>query len=196
MGKQVGVWVDIDDTITRTDKRAVEILNKKFNKEYTEDDVFEYGFTDLYKGITQQQILELFEIPDFYIDIGTYENSLDVINNRRNEKFYHFNMCTVGTQQNLLNKYNWIMDNILGEINIYGIPLGYNKDKMPMKDCIQIDDNIDMLRNTSAKIKILFKGDRECQRNQLSPNDDFYVVNTWKEIDDILKFYERCGEIV
>ena len=47
MGKQVGVWVDIDDTITRTDKRAVETLNKKFNKEYIDDDIFYHQIVEI-----------------------------------------------------------------------------------------------------------------------------------------------------
>ena len=196
MDSKVDVWVDIDDTLTKTDKRAVEILNEKFNKGYTENDVYAYGFYDLYEEMTQDDLIELFERMDFYDNIETYENALDVVNNRRNESFYHFNMCTIGTQQNLLNKYNWIMNNIHGEINIFGIPWGYNKDRMDMCDAIQIDDSVEMLKNTNAKIKILFKGNRECERNQILSNDEFYVVNTWEEIDDMLKFYEKHGGII
>ena len=57
-----------------------------------------------------------------------------------------------------------------------------------MQNSIQIDDNIQCL-NTNASLKILYKNFNNYPWQQLD-NNECMIVNTWKEIDDVLNFYK------
>ena len=193
---KVNLYIDVDDTITKSSKLVLDILNSSRNTNFTEDDIYKYCLLDLFPNITHTEILNMFDSQEFYENVETFENCLDIINSYRDNEFYKMNIVTVGTDINFENKVNWIMDNIHGEIYIRHIPHGYGKDIVDMSNGIQIDDHLKYLRQTNAKIKILYKDykDREC--NQIEPNEEIYVVNNWNEIDDILKFYERMGGII
>lgn len=175
MEKQINVWVNIDNTFTQTKEKIKEILNVEGLK-YTEQ--------------TKNQIVERI---DFYNNIQTYEDSINTINKRRWEKFYHFNIYTKGTQQHLLNKYNWIMNNLHGDLNIYGVLLGRNNKPFDMKNSINIDSNINVLKTTNAAIKIFFNPKNKIHKNI---KHGIYVVNNWKEIEEMLVFYESQGGII
>ena len=61
-----------------------------------------------------------------------------------------------------------------------------------MKGGIQVDDVFYNLENTNARLKILLKNDRDTDYNDIltceGNTEDLYVINTLKELKDILIF--------
>ena len=192
--KKVNIWIDVDGTLVNTNKRATEYLNKKFNKQYTEDDVWWYDYTKLYTEAVAEDVINMFKDTAFYDDIPQMELACDVINQRRDSELFKFNIITCGTQENLLNKYNWIMDNIRGDIAIRGL-LQPTKKGLDLSGCILIDDEMVNLRETNASIKVLFRNYKEREYNRPYKNEDIYIVDDWKQINDMFSFIEKEGGI-
>ena len=66
-----------------------------------------------------------------------------------------------------------------------------------MQGGIQIDDNIRSIENTNAAIKILLKNEHDFPWNNLKPNiDNLYVVQNWKEVYQILEFFNKNPEFI
>lgn len=192
--KKVNVWIDVDGTLVNTNKRATEYLNKKFNKQYTEDDVWWYDYTKLYTQAVAEDVINMFKDATFYDNIPQMELACDVINQRRDSELFKFNIITCGTQENLLNKYNWIMDNIRGDIAIRGL-LQPTKKGLDLSGCILIDDEMVNLRKTNASIKVLFRNYKDREYNRPYKNEDIYIVDDWKQINDMFSFIEKEGGI-
>ena len=57
---------------------------------------------------------------------------------------------------------------------------------------IQVDDNYSNLHSKSGDLKILLKNNRETDYNQAEGGrEDLYIVNTLKEIAEIIWFYSK-----
>lgn len=194
--ESINLFVDVDDTLTKSSKLAVEKLNKIFNKCYSYEQLKEYSFKDLFPECNQDLITEIFADENFYNEVEPIENGKETINSYRNNTFYSMHICTIGDQANLINKYNWIINNIHGKINIHGIFLHQNKGMLDMKNGIQIDDNTSNLKCTNAAIKILLKNGLEKKYNQVEPNENIYIANDWYEIAEMLSFYEKIGSLI
>lgn len=192
--KKVNVWIDVDGTLVDTNAQATNYLNNKFNKSYTANDVWWYDFTKLYKQAKQDDIIQMFEDKDFYENITAFDYCCDVINQRRDSELFKFNIVTCGTQENLLNKYNWIMNNIKGDIAIRGL-LQPTKKGLDLSGCILIDDEMVNLRKTNASVKVLFRNYKEREYNRPYKNEDIYIVDDWKQINDMFSFIEKEGGI-
>lgn len=192
--KKVNVWIDVDGTLVDTNAQATNYLNNKFNKSYTANDVWWYDFTKLYKQAKQDDIIQMFEDKDFYENITAFDYCCDVINQRRDSELFKFNIVTCGTQENLLNKYNWIMNNIKGDIAIRGL-LQPTKKGLDLSGCILIDDEMVNLRKTNASVKVLFRNYKDREYNRPYKNEDIYIVDDWKQINDMFSFIEKKGGI-
>ena len=191
---KVNVWIDVDGTLVDTNAQVTNYLNNKFNKSYTANDVWWYDFTKLYKQAKHNDIIQMFEDKDFYENITAFDYCCDVINQRRDSDMFKFNIVTCGTQEKLLNKYNWIMNNIKGDIAIRGL-LQPTKKGLDMTGAIQIDDEIINLRESNAAVKILFRNHKDREYNRPYRNEELYIVNDWREINDIFSFVEKEGGI-
>ena len=194
--EKVNIFLDVDDTLIKSSELMLNKLNTIYGFNHSTYDIKHYSFNDLFPEMERSKLLDLFDDKDFYNEVEPIEHSLYVINSYRESSFYKMSICTVGRQNNLLNKYNWIMDNIHGEIDIHGIPIGCSKCKIDMSGGIQIDDHTDMLRSTNAKVKILITNGYKRRYNNILPNEDIYVVDNWYEIEEILRFYESVGNII
>lgn len=60
------ICVDMDDTIENLCEAWVSALNKKFNKNYTVDDVKSWNLGDLYTDLTKKQIASVLFEPGFW----------------------------------------------------------------------------------------------------------------------------------
>lgn len=194
---RINVVVDMDDTITNSSQYVLKLLNERYESAYLDTDIYRYDFTDIFPDMKREELISLFEQEDFYDRCGAIKDAIETINKHSlydGDNFFKFHICTIGTQQNLLNKYNWIMNHIFGDINIIGVLDGNNKDKVNMKNSIQIDDKYDYLVRTNSKIKILLTNGYDREYNKVRPNDEIYVVDNWKQIDEILYFCKNNAE--
>ena len=182
----ITVYIDFDNTIVESNKRVIEILNKKYLLNKTEDDLNDYGYNSI-APITEKEKLEIFESDEFFKGLEFKEGFLEFF--KRNKKNVSFVVATKGTSVNLEKKEKWLKKNLSKKIKFIGIDnKDFSKKQVNMAGGIQIDDFITSL-DTNADLKILYKDNHsfEWQTNYI--NTDIVVVNTWKEIDDILTFY-------
>ena len=71
-----------------------------------------------------------------------------------------------------------------------------DKSFVDMSGGIFIDDNVDCLRTSNAKVKILIKNNVDTKWNEIKPNEEIYVVNTWDEILEIIDFFYKNREMM
>jgi len=180
------LYLDFDNTIVETNKRIIEILNNRYNLSKTEQDLKDYGYASIYP-ISNNEKLEIFESDEFYNGLNFKPQVLEVLDKYKD--IYNIVIVSNGTDNNLIKKESWIKNHI--PFNFKFIKAGkdsFNKKKVNMQNSIQIDDNIQCL-NTNASLKILYKNFNNYPWQQLD-NNEYMIVNTWKEIDDVLNFYK------
>ncbi len=195
--KKIKLFVDFDNTMVNSNKAVVNILNKRYgvNKDYR--DCYKYSYKDLFPQLKEKEVLDIYESDEFYSQLEFVEDSYEILSFVRNS----FDICVVslGTELNLIKKREFILEkNSDLEIKKVHTNTNNNLDKnfIDMSESILIDDNSECLRNSNAKIKILFRNNKDTEWNKVYPNEEFYIVNSWEEISDILEFYERVGKII
>lgn len=196
MNNKIDLFLDFDDTICLTSKQFVKLANKKYKKEEDWNNINRWDFKDLYPEITNNDIDNIFSSEDFFVDLELCENCLDVINSIKN--LVNIHIATIGTDKNLKNKMKWIKENLNIDFNFNGIlDTGINdKSSIDMSGAIFVDDRADNLRSSNANIKILYKNYHNYSWQQIEPNDDIYVVDSWEQICSILDFISKNPEFI
>lgn len=196
MNNKIDLFLDFDDTICLTSKQFVKLANKKYKKEEDWNNINRWDFKDLYPEITNNDIDNIFSSEDFFADLELCENCLEVINSIKN--LVNIHIATIGTDKNLKNKMKWIKENLNTDFNFNGIlDTGINdKSSIDMSGAIFIDDRTDNLRSSNANIKILYKNYHDYSWQQIEPNDNIYVVDSWEQICSILDFISKNPEFI
>lgn len=181
------IYIDFDNTIAETNKRVIDILNKRYNLNKTEDDLKDYGFNSIYP-ISESEKLEIFESDEFWEELEFKPGVLEVINKYQN--IYDFVIVSKGTKINI-DKKKLFINKYIPNVNLIPI-LGQSFDKsiVDMKNSIQIDDNCECLE-TNAEIKILYKSFNDFPWQQSNTINNNMIVNSWDDIDSILSFYSN-----
>lgn len=208
------LFLDFDNTLVNTNKVAVEYFNTKFGKAYKLEDLKNYNFMDLFPEISGEDIDEFFNGDFLFTNISFIGNSREVL--EKFDEFLQVSIVSMCTESNKITKLYWIAENLPQFSEFYGVETGprtdeynsrwaeseggtwssHDKSSVDMSGGIFIDDHIDCLRSSNAKIKILFRFNQDGDWNEFDNTDEIYVVNTWAEIEDILKFYIKLGEVV
>lgn len=196
MNNKIDLFLDFDDTICLTSKQFVKLANKKYKKEEDWNNINRWDFKDLYPEITNNDIDNIFSSEDFFVDLELCENCLDVINSIKN--LVNIHIATIGTDKNLKNKMKWIKENLNIDFNFNGIlDTGINdKSSVDMSGAIFVDDRTDNLRSSNANIKILYRNYHNYSWQQIEPNDNIYVVDSWEQICSILDFISKNPEFI
>lgn len=196
MNNKIDLFLDFDDTICLTSKQFVKLANKKYKKEEDWNNINRWDFKDLYPEITNNDIDNIFSSEDFFVDLELCENCLDTINSINN--LVNIHIATIGTDKNLKNKMKWIKENLNIDFNFNGIlDTGINdKSSIDMSGAIFVDDRADNLRSSNANIKILYKNYHNYSWQQIEPNDNIYVVDSWEQICSILDFISKNPEFI
>lgn len=196
MNNKIDLFLDFDDTICLTSKQFVKLANKKYKKEEDWNNINRWDFKDLYPEITNNDIDSIFSSEDFFVDLELCESCLDSINHIKNLANIH--IATIGTDNNLKNKMKWIKENLNIDFNFNGIlDTGINdKSSIDMSGAIFVDDRTDNLRSSNANIKILYKNYHNYSWQQIEPNDNIYVVDSWEQIYSILDFISKNPEFI
>ena len=135
-------------------EKVIEILNKKYLLNKTEDDLNDYGYNSI-APITEKEKLEIFESDEFFKGLEFKEGFLEFF--KRNKKNVNFVVATKGTPANLEKKEKWLKKNLSKKIKFIGIDnKDFSKKQVNMAGGIQIDDFITSL-DTNADLKILYK---------------------------------------
>lgn len=161
--------------------------------------------------LTKTFILNIAESGEFWSKVAFKEDFYCLFMNMMTK--YDIYFISSGTEKNLSIKENWLSSNLnlnvdntkMFNYNFIGLPPNTNKsveiDKI-IKNIyletsifpftIQVDDNYSNLHSKSGDLKILLKNNRETDYNQAEGGrEDLYIVNTLKEIAEIIWFYSK-----
>jgi hypothetical protein len=179
----VKIFCDFDDTFARSSKRIVEMMNEDYNLNKTEDDVHDWPYRSIYRNMTEERVVELYEDDRMFECLELFDDAIETL------YLHEVHFCTAGTLLNLKKK-KLYLDKVMNQPFWYApVPNG-DKSIYDMSDAIQIDDRVDNLLHTNAKVKILFKNHKNHTWQNVPANSGIYVVNTWEEIKQIIKFLE------
>ena len=190
------IYLDCDDTILNSSKCVIEILNQKNGTNKTIIDLKDFNYRSIDKTLNDYSVLELFESDDFWGSVKYNTEFLKYDSFLRNN--FDIEIVSCGTKYNLEKKEKFLEP--LG-FKFRGVLIDENlslcKKCINMQNGIQIDDNMHSMENTNAAIKILFQNNNDFTWNKPKPNiDNLYVVQTWKEIYQILEFLKKNPEFV
>lgn len=188
MNQKIPLFLDFDDTIANSSEIIIKILNKKYNinPPKTLNNLKDYGYRSIVRGLSNQDVINLFESDDFWNQVQLNEDFLDFA--QATDK-YDLCFVTYGTKTNLEKKREYLSNHFLIPFDWCGIDMSESKAKVYMHKGIQIDNVFQNLVNTDASLKILIKNDMDVSWNkQTDILDNLYIVNNWKEILEILDF--------
>lgn len=183
------IYVDVDDVIFNTSELVIQLLNKYYNitPPKTVNDLKDWGFKSIYRDIDYKIIYDFWDSDEFFEQVKINEDFIDFYKKTKDDVFYWV-FLTQGTEQNLKKKKE-LLQKYFSKFDFIGVPTNAKKKNLDLSDGIQIDDNYDNLLS-NAYFKILIKNFHETDYNQvLNNHTNLYIVNEWKEIIDILNFY-------
>lgn len=186
------LFVDFDDTMVESHKAIISLLNERYGVNKTEEDLIDWGYQSIAKT-NSEEIRTLYESEDFWKSLrfkpGCYEALSRLAQN------YLLCIVSKGTKKNLEKKEQWLKENLRCEWEFIGIEnnvckndKALSKRNIDMHDCIQIDDVCGAL-DTNAQIKILYKDYHNYDWQQDYVNSNILVVDSWKEIEEIVNFF-------
>lgn len=181
------IYLDFDNTIVESNKRIIDILNNKYKISKSEKDLNDYNYNSIYP-ITVEEKLSMFESDEFYSGLEFKPGVLDVL--KKYADTYKIVIVSKGTPLNLEKKEKWIKQNIPFGFPFIGLSGQSFRKKVDMRGAIQIDDTFKCLE-TNASLKILYKNFNNFPWQQPECDEEYFVANTWEEIDSILDFYKQ-----
>lgn len=200
MGKdRLTIYLDCDDTILYSSEAVIRILNKKYGTNKTIDDLKDWNYRSIVPQVTKQEILDIYESKEFWKEAEFNKDFLKTY--KKLKKSFIWKIVSRGTKGNLAYKKKFLKRKI-GKLEFEDLEIVHSdqsnlpKSHIDMSGGIQIDDNMDCLKGSSAAIRVLFQ-DRSFIWNQPEPHEDnLYVVHSWKELNDLLVFFNEHREFV
>lgn len=191
MGK-IKLFLDFDSTLVNTSELLLKYLNEEHGTCFEISALKKYDYSDLFPGVTKKDLKKYFNSDRFFDELEFIPGATELLNH------FDISVVTRASDEEAAKKTHWLNMNLNPSIlfRLYNIKSWENKSKVDMKDGIFIDDVIDNLRVSNAKIKILYVPNPDAEWTQYGNRDEIYVVSSWKEINNILRFYLEVGGIV
>lgn len=196
---KITLYIDVDDTVLRSSEAIINILNKRhsINPPKTLANLKDWEYRSIYKGITPDEIVKIYESDEFFNTAKIEKEFLTFY--RKSLTKVNFKFVTKGTETNLAKKERFLRKHLGNDFEYIGIPFkidvdgnienSFSKHTVNMKYGIQIDDRVDCLEKTNAPVKILIQNYGEKHWNQNYANiSNLYVVNGWDQAIEIIEF--------
>ena len=188
------ILIDIDDTLLKSSIEIIRELNTKNNTYKFLNDLKDYGYKSIDKNITQKEIKEMYGSDIFWENERFSSYAIDFI--KKYEKIFDIVFVSYGDCENLNKKQAFISDMIIcnGFNNVSFIGCDNtvaegNKSKVLLSNVyLAIDNHSGHLEELNAPKKVLFKNFQDVYWNQVPVNSDWYVVNDFKEIEEMIDF--------
>lgn len=194
--EKIKLFVDFDSTLVNSRETALSIFNYTFGQKYSNEQLRKRNFKDLFPLVNEKMIHEVFASKMFYDLLEFKENSFNIL--EMYSKFYSIQLVTKVHREGMENKATWISKNIPSSLipTIIFVDSGASKKDIDMEGGVSIDDFVENLRETNAKIKILYAPYPDAEECQIDNLDEVYMVSTWHEIGSILEFYRKQGRVI
>lgn len=192
----MNLFLDFDSTLVNSNEAMVNLFNRKYNKNYSVENLKKYDFRDLFPEVDALTIHRMFSSKELFDEITFVKNSLEVIT--KYSEFYNIQIVTKSSEPNRELKAEWISKHIPDGIisGVTYIDMVDSKRSMNMKGGIFIDDHIHNIRESNAKVRILFAQYPKAEWSKIDNLDEVYVVSTWNEIASTLEFYKNIGGVI
>ena len=176
------VFCDFDNTLVMSDRTIIDMINKKYKINKTENNIHDWGYRSILENITKEEVESMYESDYFFDNVKFFENSKRILSN------YDFSICTAGSKVNLEKKFIFMKKNFEKDFGFFG-GNSNNKGNIDMKNCIQIDDRVDCLLSTNSKYKILFKNYNNYTWQTIPSNSEIYVANSWNDVENLIEYF-------
>ena len=200
--KQIIYW-DVDDVILNTSEVAINIINRRYLNEgqhKTFEDRKDWELKSIWRGINKQIAKEIFESDDFWDEVKVREEFKEVFDSIGDK--YEHKLVTKGTECNHDRKQQFLInDTYMKDKQWDYICVGDDEDKniVDMSNGIFVDDKLENLVVTNARIKILLKNgidtDYNTPRGKNTVVDNLYIANDLEEVKQLLEFNCYIEEI-
>lgn len=166
----------------------VAMVNEEFGLDKSVHECRKYNFSDIFPFMTYGDIEKYFGSDEFFRRACVYDKCLEVLRNHKNVV-----VVTIGSNENLLKKKSFLNNIFDFPYRFVGIPDNKksNKSCVDMSDGVLIDDNINCLRSSNAKYKLLLKTYPDSEWSREEANDEVYIVNDWNEVNTVLSFLSK-----
>jgi len=200
MDKKIRIYLDCDDTIINSSETVIKILNKRYNKNCTIDDLKDWNYRSIVPTISKSDVEAIYSSEEFWNQVSLVPEFVEVF-----EEFYddfEWVIISKGGIENIKRKKDFLRKNLKKNVK-FGAAYHYSdshkeeKTKFDMKNAIQIDDVFAELKKTNAAVKVLLKNDRNLYWNKaIVEVEGLYQLNNWNDIKDMLRFFKEHGELV
>lgn len=187
------ILIDIDDTFLKSSEEIIRQLNEKNKTLKTIDDLTDYAYRSIDSNITQEEIEQMYASYEFFQNVEFNDGAIDFL--IKYSKLFNIVFVSYGTLKNLEQKAKlltvianrYLLDNIY----FVSVETGKaNKSEILLDNVyLAIDNHSGHLQELNAPKKILFKNFQDVDWNKPLINDEnTYMVNSFKEIDEMIKF--------
>lgn len=167
--------IDCDDTIENFCEVWIAELNKKYNTNYSLDDIVEWDFSGLFPGVAKSELLNVIEVKEFWKKVRVKKNAQAAILTL--SVLYDIYLVSAGTFSSMQNKLECIIKKYF-----WFIPESHViccSDKWLLNGDYLVDDNPDNLIQGNYE-KILFSASHNkkfnCEEFNVRRFDDWFDI--------------------
>lgn len=177
------LFFDVDNTITNSTKRFVDIYNQVYNANADWTKCYRWDYSDICPLLEDSE--QFFARPDFYTNIELTDEYIKGVISMFYLTGYDIHFVTIGTKDNLKYKKNWLVEQFPFVSDSKMILLektDMGKGEIDMIGGILIDDNYINLLTSNADHKI-------CMHKKTEWNSGV-ERSGFKRVEDSLKLYD------
>lgn len=197
------IYIDFDDTIYKTSEAIIKALNDRYGLRKSIKDLKDKRFLSIYAKLDEYEIyyLLLSKVTSVYMEIEEEfkEGFVKALNKLKAKSIVRVliedaerdidnrGVFITGLSSLFKDIYKGKLEFVTwqrqtGENHLTGDP----DIDIDMKNDIYIDDRLDRLENSNAKIKILYNKNGFKWNRDYANIDNLYVCTTWEEITDVV----------
>ncbi len=193
------IVIDFDDTLVKSSEQIIRMLNEKYGIDKSIEDLSDWSYRNIYHGITETELSEMFASPDFFTGVKYNTGVVDFLKYAQDK--YRIIVCSKGTKANLELKEIWCIAMFAAldlEGEFIGIEIGDVFDSTLDKSgfdfsntLFAVDDNTNALMSMNSPCKFLLKNYHDQYWNKVPENEDnLYVINDFFDLIEFCKFDE------
>ena len=187
--------IDFDDTLVKSSECIIKMINKRFGTNKTIKDLKDWNYKSIYRGMTQELVLELYEQEEFFDMVEEQDGAADFI--ERNSDVYKFVICTKGSLKNLDLKEKYCKEHFGDKIQFYGIEMPKDNPHLDksilncMNPAVCMDDHRDALNSLECPAKIIMTNGASYYWNKIEGNGEtLYMVKDFDEAQQVLDYLD------
>ena len=185
------IYLDVDDVVLNSRSTAVKIFREQYGGGGEERS---WTFKTTRRGISQNEIIRVFDSEEFWSRVHYKDEFMipfmeEILIPWR----YNVILVTKGDEGNIKHKWDMLSGRFdFDRVGFLALDNDESKSRVHMWEGIQIDDNYENLRDTDARVKILFREVDDSDYNGFWRVRDnlprLYVCSMADEIMDVLRF--------